>query len=215
MSDDVNDDMNDMDETYDVVIIGGAIMGAMAAYFLTRDPAFHGKVAVIERDPSFAFSSTTLSAASIRQQFSIRENIRMSRFGLEFLHGAKERFGPEIELGWHEGGYLILASEAGVPVLRANHAVQQAEGANIALLKAGELKARFPWLNVEDIALGAFGVSGEGWFDAHALLAGVRRMAKRQGAHLLTGEVTASSARITASARSRWPMGAASAVGHW
>ncbi len=52
------------------------------------------------------------------------------------------------------------------------------------------LKARFPWLNVEDIALGAFGVTGEGWFDAHALLAGVRRMAKLQGAHLLTGEVT-------------------------
>lgn len=183
-------DVSEMDETYDVVIIGGAIMGAMAAYFLTLDPAFHGKVAVIERDPSFAFSSTTLSAASIRQQFSIPENIRMSRFGLEFLHGAKERFGPEIELGWHEGGYLILASEAGVPVLRANHAVQQAEGADIALLDPQGLQARFPWLNVEDIALGAFGVTGEGWFDAHALLAGVRRMAKLQGAHLLTGEVT-------------------------
>lgn len=178
-----------MDGTYDVVIVGGAIMGTMTAYFLTLDPAFRGRVAVIERDPSFAHSSTTLSAASIRQQFSIPENIRMSRFGLEFLRAAKERLGAEVELGWHEGGYLLLASAAGEAVLRANHEVQEREGADIALLGPEALVARFPWLNVDEIALGAYGVSGEGWFDAHAFLAGARRMARRQGADLVTGEV--------------------------
>lgn len=180
-----------MDESFDVVIVGGAIMGAMTAYFLTLDPAFRGRVAVVERDTSFAQSSTTLSAASLRQQFSIPENIRMSLFGLEFLRNAKERFGPDTDLAWHEGGYLLLASEAGVPVLRANHRVQKAEGADIDLMTPEQIKANFPWLNVEDIAAGAYGVSGEGWFDAHAFLMCTRAAARAQGAHFITGEVVA------------------------
>lgn len=179
-----------MDETFDVLIVGGAIMGATAAYFLTLDPAFRGRVAVVERDPTFTYSSTTLSAASLRQQFSIPENIRMSLFGLEFLRSAKERFG-DVDLAWHEGGYLILASEAGLPILAANHRVQQVEGADIALLDPAAMKREFPWLNVEDLAAGAYGRSGEGWFDAHALLQAVRAAAKAQGAHFITGEVVA------------------------
>lgn len=177
-----------MDETFDVLIVGGAIMGATAAYFLTLDPAFRGRVAVVERDPTFTYSSTTLSAASLRQQFSIPENIRMSLFGLEFLRSARERFG-DVDLAWHEGGYLILASQAGLPILKANHRVQQAEGADIALLDPAAMKREFPWLNVEDLAAGAYGRSGEGWFDAHALLQAVRAAAKAQGAHFITGEV--------------------------
>lgn len=177
------------EETFDVVIVGGAIMGAMTAYFLTRDPAFKGRVAVIERDPSFAQSSTTLSAASIRQQFSFPENIRMSLFGLDFLRNIKERFGPEADISLYEGGYLILATDKGLPILKANHEVQKAEGADIDLLDPAALAVTFPWLNVEGLAAGAYGRSGEGWFDAHALLACVRKAAKEQGAHLITGEV--------------------------
>lgn len=189
-----------MDETFDVLIVGGAIMGAATAYFLTRGPGFAGRVAVIERDPSFTYSSTTLSAASLRQQFSIPENIRMSLFGLEFLRSAKERFGPDTDLAFHEGGYLILASAAGLPILEANHRTQMAEGADIALLDPAALKATFPWLNVDDLAAGAYGRSGEGWFDAHALLACLRGAAKAQGGHFITGEVvglTREGARIT------------------
>ncbi|PZQ85305.1 MAG: FAD-dependent oxidoreductase [Ancylobacter novellus] len=179
-----------MDDNFEVLIVGGAIMGASAAYFLTLDPAFKGRVAVIERDTTFAQSSTTLSAASLRQQFSIPENIRMSLFGLDFIRNAKDRLGTDVDLGWHEGGYLILASAAGLPILEANHRVQQAEGADIALLDPDRLKATFPWLNVDDIVTGAYGLSGEGWFDAHAFLGGLRAAAKAQGAVFINGEVT-------------------------
>ena len=55
-------------ESYDVVIIGGAAVGSAVAYFLTHDLAFPGTVAVIERNPAYERASTTLSAASIRQQ---------------------------------------------------------------------------------------------------------------------------------------------------
>lgn len=174
----------------DIFIIGGAIVGASVAYFL-REEGFTGPITVIERDPTFARASTTLSAASIRQQFSLPENIRLSRFTLGFFRELKDRFGPDADIGFREKGYLILAGPEGVGLLEANHAMQTAEGADIALEDAAGLKRRFPWLSTEGIAAGAFGRSGEGWFDAHALLALMRRGLKERGVALVTGEVAA------------------------
>jgi glycine/D-amino acid oxidase-like deaminating enzyme len=158
----------------DIAIIGGAIVGSSIAYFL-REEGFAGHIALIERDPQFARSATTLSCASIRQQFSIAENIRLSQFTLGLFRDLKARFGADADIGFHEKGYLILASAAGEAVLRANHRLQAAEGADIVLEDATALEQRFPWLSAEGIVAGAYGLSGEGWFDAHALLSLFRK----------------------------------------
>jgi len=184
----------------DVLIVGGGIMGSCTAYFLKKELGFQGTVRVIERDPTYAEASTTLSAASIRQQFSTPENIRMSRFGIEVIRGLKERFGSDADIGFREGGYLILASEGGRAVLEANWRTQAAEGADILLLGPDELKARFPWISTEDIALGAWGRTGEGWFDAAMLLDLFRKAAREAGAIYEKGEVaslTAEGGRMT------------------
>jgi FAD-dependent oxidoreductase domain-containing protein 1 len=177
-------------ERFDVVIVGGAAIGSAVAYFLLHDLGFAGTVAVIERDPTYARAATTLSAASIRQQFSTPENIRMSRFGIAFFDGLKLRFGRDASVGFRAGGYLLLADAAGRDVLKANHTVQRAEHADVVLMDATELKDRFPWLQTSDIAAGAFGRSGEGWFDAHSVLQLLRRGARERGALYLHGEVT-------------------------
>ena len=60
-----------------VVIVGGGVIGSSVAYFLrASDPGVD--VTVIERDPSYARSSSALSAASIRQQFSTPLSVQMS-----------------------------------------------------------------------------------------------------------------------------------------
>src|SRR5438270_976966 len=100
-------------QPFDVVVVGGAAVGSAVAYFLTHDLGFTGSIAVIERDPTYARSATTLSAASIRQQFSTPENIRMSRFGVSFIEALKLRFGRDATVGFHAGGYLLLAGEPG------------------------------------------------------------------------------------------------------
>src|SRR3954454_8488981 len=116
-------------QSFDVIIVGGAAIGAAIAYFLKVVEGFAGSVAVIERDPSFRTASTTLSAAGIRQQFSTPENIRLSRFGLEFLRGLPQRFGADAAAALRENGYLVLASPESLSTLRANHRMQIAESA--------------------------------------------------------------------------------------
>jgi FAD-dependent oxidoreductase domain-containing protein 1 len=175
-------------ERFDVVIIGGAAVGSAVAYFLTHDLGFTGRIAVIERDPTYARAATTLSAASIRQQFSTPENIRLSLFGIEFIRELTQRFGSGADISFREGGYLLLASSEGLSTLAANHAIQTAEGADIVLLDESALVARFPWLNTADLAAGAWGRTGEGWLDAHALLHLFRTAARRKGAAYVHGE---------------------------
>ena len=65
---------------YDTVIVGGAVMGSSLAYWLSEDPGHDGTVLVVEPDPTYQKSSTTLSEASIRHQFSEPVNIRLSMF---------------------------------------------------------------------------------------------------------------------------------------
>jgi glycine/D-amino acid oxidase-like deaminating enzyme len=172
---------------FDIVIVGGAIMGSATAWFL-REEGFAGSIAVIERDPNFAHACTTLSMASIRQQFSIPENIRLSLFTLSLFRDLKARFGADADIGFREKGYLILAGLEGTDILAANHATQIAEGGDIALLSPAELEARFSWLSAEGLSSGAYGLSGEGWFDAHAYLDLFRKANRSRGVTTITGE---------------------------
>ncbi len=177
----------------DVVIAGGAAIGSATAYFLTADTGFRGSVRVVEPDASYQFSATALSAASIRHQFSTAENIRMSLFGTEFLRSFKQRMAVDGDCpdpAFHEGGYLFLATAAGLDTLRQNQAIQNSLGAHIALLSPEQLAARYPWLEVGDLAGGALGLSGEGWLDAYSMMQGMRRKAIAQGATYVSGKVT-------------------------
>lgn len=175
-----------------VVIVGGGVIGSSIAYFLrASDPTI--AVTVIERDPSYARSSSALSAASIRQQFSTPLSIQMSLYGIDFLRNIGERL--EVEghkpcIDLHEGGYLFLATSSGEATLRENHALQTSLGADIALLAPDALKEKFPWLNVDDIAAGAYGLSGEGWFDGYGLVQALRKKAQALGARYVASEVT-------------------------
>ena len=176
-----------------VVIVGGGAIGCSAAYHLATHPRFAGRITVVERDPSYARASSALSASGIRQQFSTPVSIRMSQYGLGFIRAARERLaveGDAPDLAFKEHGYLFLASAAGLPVLRENVALQQAEGADIALLDPAALTARFPWLRVDDLAAGAFGESGEGSFDGPALLQALRRKARALGVRFVAQECT-------------------------
>src|SRR5690625_2961566 len=123
--------------SFDVVIAGGGVIGSAVACFLAAEDAFSGTVAVVERDPSYQRCSTSLSAGGIRQQFSSRENIEISLFGIHFLRNldhylAVRGQAPDVNLV--ENGYLFLATADGYETLARNHALQTQCGADIRLL---------------------------------------------------------------------------------
>lgn len=173
-----------MADTYDVVVVGGAVTGSSTAYHLAADPAFGGRVLVVEQDPSYQRCASALSAASIRQQYSTAINVDISLYGITFLREIGERLevdGDRPEIGLKEGGYLFLATARGEAAMRASNALQTGRGADIALLDPEALVARFPWLSTEGIALGSLGITGEGWFDGYGLMQAFRKKARSLG----------------------------------
>lgn len=179
-------------ESYDIVIVGGAIMGSAAAWFL-REEGFAGSVLVIERDPTYAQSATAHTTSCIRQQFSTALNVQISQFGAEFITHLRERMGgdPEVpEVAIRSFGYMYLAADAGFAgVLRRNAEVQRGAGAATELLTPEEIAARYPFYRLDDIVLGSINTEGEGYFDSGAVFDALRRQAMKRGVDYLGAEV--------------------------
>ncbi|MGO1118608.1 NAD(P)/FAD-dependent oxidoreductase [Rhodovibrionaceae bacterium A322] len=170
-----------------VLIVGGGILGCFSAWFLRR-LGFEGQLTVLEKDPSYQYCSTALSAASIRLQFATAINIQMSLYGVAFLRNITQHFGADADLGYREQGYLILGQEANRALRQAQLTQQQSLGAEIAFLNSQELAERFPLMAFQDVDFGTLGQTGEGWFDAWSLLTLARREARRLNVDFLEAE---------------------------
>lgn len=175
---------------FDIVIVGGGVVGSAAAYYLKKH-GFTGSIALVEKDTSYQKGCTALSVGGLRQQFSTPENIALSKFGVSVVKNLKEEFGPDADVGFKEQGYLILASESGLPILEENHAVQIANGADNVILRGDELSARFPWLVPSGVAAGCFGLSDEGWVDPYIFASIFRKAAIAKGVTFINAEVNA------------------------
>jgi glycine/D-amino acid oxidase-like deaminating enzyme len=179
-----------MDEAADIVIVGGGIVGSAAAYFMSAHPALRGRrIVLVERDPAYAQASTARSAGGLRQQFSTPENIALSQATLAMIRNLESMFGPGADVGFKEQGYLLLASAEGADVLADNVAVQTAHRADVALMSAPALAAQFPWLATDNVVAGAYGRSGEGWFDPPSFAGLLRRAACENGVTVRNGTV--------------------------
>jgi glycine/D-amino acid oxidase-like deaminating enzyme len=184
-----------MRDSYDVVIIGGAVIGSAVAYYLTANPGFKGSVLVIEKDPTYLKASTSLSSSSIRTQFSNPINVKISQYGSDVIRN----FGEMMQVGddkpdltFHSGGYLFLANTAEqAQILKENHEVQKTCGADVVLWSHDELANAFPHIRVDDIALASYGRSGEGWFNNTGLMYGFKAKARDLGADYVTDEAVA------------------------
>lgn len=181
-----------MSRTFDVVIIGGGVIGSSVAYFLAAEPAFTGSIAVIERDSTYTEAATPRSAGGIRQQFSTPENVLISSFGARFVKSVAEHLSvgnEKPELNFREDGYLFLSTGAGLRTLIGNQQLQRELGAGTLLMTPAELTERFPWLNCADLAGGSFGPVNEGWIDPYSLLQAFRRKARSLGVTYMQDEV--------------------------
>jgi glycine/D-amino acid oxidase-like deaminating enzyme len=181
--------------SYDVIIIGGAMMGASTAWFLSDSTDFDGSVLVIERDPTYAFSGTGHTNSCIRQQFSTEINVRISQFGADYIQNLPARMGhdPRVpDLKIQNYGYMYLAgTEAFADVLRDSHKVQVAAGAGTRLLTPDQIKAEYPFYSVDDLVLGSINTVDEGYFDGITMFDWWRRQSRERGVEYVANEVVA------------------------
>jgi len=181
--------------SYDIVIVGGAIMGASTAWFLTENKDFDGRVLVVERDTTYAACSTTHTNSCMRQQFSAELNVRISQFAADFVKNIRTYMGGDDrvpELSIRSFGYMYLAdNEDFANVLRESQQVQLAAGAATQLMTPEQIKENYPFYNVDDIVLGSINTVDEGYWDGSAVFDWWRRSSRERGVEYIQNEVVA------------------------
>ena len=180
--------------SYDVIIIGGAMIGSSVAWWTARNPDFQGRILVVERDPSYQNCSTSHTNSCIRQQFGTKVNILISQFGVEFIKGFRDFMedidAPAIQL--HAFGYLYLADTPEfAEVLRQNQRLQSALGAGTRIMTPDQIAVEYPFYNLDGILLGSHNPIDEGYFDGGTIFDWFRKKARAMGAEYVKGDVVA------------------------
>jgi len=177
----------------DILIVGGGAIGSSIAYWLRHWTSKTSKVMVVERDPVYTRASTMLSAGGIRHQFSVPENVQLSMFGSEWLRDIKEHLSvlhespPDIQ--FNHQGYLFLAPPRGAAELNENVQMQTKLGAKVELYSKSQLAEKFPWMNLDGIECGSYGLEGEGWFDPWSFVRALKQKNLSLGVEYVHGEV--------------------------
>ena len=179
------------DNTYDVILVGGGVIGCATAYYLLRsDPKL--KVAILEKDPTYEKASTPLSDGNTRIQFNIKENIQISQYGLQAL----ERFADEMEVdgekpdaAFRQQGDLFVLDEASREESYEGLLLQKSLGCDVQWLSPDEVQTHYPLYNLKDCVAGTFGPH-DGTMSPLAVLLGYKKKVIALGAKFIHAEVT-------------------------
>lgn len=181
-----------MIKKYDLIIVGGGIMASSLAYNLRKD-GYTGSVVVFEKDRMYEYSSTPRCYGGFRQTFSIPGNIQMSKLGVQIFKNFEKEMALDDELAvidFKQHGYLYLANEQALSILKDNMTVQKSLGVNVQLLTPEETKSLVPEMDVDDLTGAVFDVEG-GNADPYCVLQWYVRHAKRLGVEYVYENVQA------------------------
>lgn len=167
-----------MPQTFDVVIIGGGIMGCSTALELARRGL---DVALLEKK-TIGEGPTGKSSAIIRQHYSNELTARMALYSLRVFQHFEERVGGEC--GFTETGFLALASAADRAGLEANVALQQRVGIRTELLSGEDVAALMPALESTDLVVAAYEPES-GYADPYLTVTSYARAARGQGVKIV------------------------------
>ncbi len=167
-------------KTADCAIIGGGVIGVCTAYYLSLKAPL--KIILAEKN-LLAQASTGLSAGGIRQQFSHPANIRMSQLTLKLL--ADFFASADAPLDFRRVGYLFLAEKPSTwQAFQENVLLQRRLDVPVELLSPGEIRSRWPFLQVHGLHGGTF-CGSDGYTDPYSVTMAFARAARRQGVHIM------------------------------
>ena len=140
-----------MNNTSDVIVIGGGIIGCATGFYLSKKGL---KVYLLEKNYLTA-GSTGRCIGGIRQQFSTRLSIKVAMESMKKFSSLAEELGQDVE--FHQGGYLFLAhSEDKKATYLKLIELQQNMGLDVEYIGTDNIKKIVPGINTDDLLGGAY-----------------------------------------------------------
>lgn len=172
--------MSELPARADVVLIGGGVMGASAAFHLAEAGA---DVCLVER-AELASGSTSRAAGGIRAQFSDPLNVALGLRSIEAFARFGERPGAEIDL--HQVGYLFLLDrDEDVAAFEESVGLQNELGVPSRLLTPEEAAELCPIAGLGGVLAATF-CPLDGHASPEAVVQGYAAGARAHGARLAT-----------------------------
>ena len=176
-----------MSKSYDVVIIGGGIMGCATAFEL----AGRGLAIALFEKKTVGEGPTGRSSAIVRQHYSNELTARMARYSLDGFRDFDARVGGDGECGFVQAGFLVLVEAKDRAGLEANVALQRRVGIETEILSPEALRELIPHMQTGDLVSAAY-EPHSGYADPYLTVTAYARAARQRGADLYQDtEVTA------------------------
>jgi len=138
-----------LEKSYDILIVGGGIIGSSLAMALAERG--QKEIGVVDVDLSGRWSSSERNAGGVRAFWEQPVNINLSNLSISFF----EKVSPEV--GFHQKGYLWLHDEAGWKTIGARSTHLKENGCEIKRLSLKEIQQGFPFLDrLDGISGGTF-----------------------------------------------------------
>ncbi|MCU1701300.1 MAG: glycine/D-amino acid oxidase, deaminating [Mycobacterium sp.] len=170
-----------MTETADVVIVGGGIEGAAAAWALAQRGVTD--VFVAERN-TVGSGMTGKSSGIVRCHYGVSSLAAMATVGLEVFEKAEEIFGTDI--GFRQTGYVVGVGEPNVDSMRKSLAAQRAVGVQTEEIDQSEVARMWPFADLSPFA--AFGWEARGGYgDAYMTAQAFAVSARAAGVRIRQG----------------------------
>ena len=213
-----------MNNTADVIIIGGGIHGASLAFHLGQ----RGLKALVLEKNVLASGATGRSSGMVRMHYDLEPESRLAWKSFEYFRNWAEIV--QGDCGFTRTGFIQLVPEKDEDALRGNVIMHQKIGIPSLLVTADDVKRLAPHFRTDDFNIAAYEPES-GYADPNAATTSLMDAAKRLGARLVqdcvvrdiqlaSGKVTGVStsvgdfsARIVVNAAGAWAKEVAAMVG--
>ena len=177
----------ELPSTAELIIIGGGVMGASAAYHLAARGMKN--IVLLEKEEFFGQGATGRCAGGVRYQFATEINIRLSLASLPMIERFKDEIGQDVS--YRKCGYLfVLTDPKDVAQFQHNVQLQNRLGVQTQWLNGDEVRKRLPRMKFDDALAGTFNPN-DGLVDPNSVVMGYVNAAQRLGVKVINNaEVT-------------------------